>query len=227
MSKETILYTYVVVCVLYFFSSLLQLDSLEVFVKPLFLPVLLWYYLKKSKRSYQIRVLLSFVFYYIAEMLVLKDRKEFYLLSIFFFLIPYLILLYYVIRDLTLLFKVNFLTKFNFVIFFVFAFLIYLYVSVILIIDIASVLESILLHFYGLVLMLLGISAISAYVIKHSRTNLFLILTIITFIMSDVFYVFILKIDDNVVFRSVNLITQLLSYYFFVTYSLIKAKGEF
>lgn len=56
MSKKTILYAFIVVCVLYFFSSLLQLDSLEVLTKPLFLPILLWYYLKRAKKYFQNRV---------------------------------------------------------------------------------------------------------------------------------------------------------------------------
>ena len=85
MSKITILYTFIVVCILYFFSALLQLDSLEVLVKPLFLPVLLYFYIKKAKDKYQIRVIASFIFYYIGEMLVLKDEKNYYILSVCFF----------------------------------------------------------------------------------------------------------------------------------------------
>lgn len=226
ISKKTILYTFIVVCVLYFFSGLLQLDSLEVLTKPLFLPVLLWYYIKKSKGKFQNRVIVSFIFYYIAEMLVLNDSKEFYLISIFFFLIPYLILLFFVIKDLTELLKVNSLSKLNFAIIFVLLFLIYLYVSIILIIDTETAVEKVLIYTYGFVLLLLGVLAITIYVLKHSVSNIFLVLTVMTFILSDMFYIFIVKIEYNWVFKSVNLISQLLSYYFFVTYSLIKVKGK-
>ena len=224
MSKTTILYAFIVVCVLYFFSSLLQLNSLEVLTKPLFLPILLLYYLKRTNNNFQNRVVVSFIFYYIAEMLVLNDGKEYYLISIFFFLIPYLILLFYVVKDLMQLLKLNGYGKLNFAICFVFAFLIYLYISVILIIDTNTVLEKMLLYLYGFVLLLLGVSAITLYVIKHSNANLYLIMTVIAFIVSDMFYIFIVKIEYNWVFKSVNLISQLLSYYFFIIYSLIKIK---
>ena len=226
MDKKTILYAFIVVCILYFFSSLLQLDSLEVITKPLFLPVLFMYYIKRSKGNFQNRVVVSFIFYYIAEMLVLKDNQEYYLISISFFLVPYLILLCFVIKDLMVLLKVNSFNKINFTIFFVFAFLVYLYVSIILIIDIESVFEKLLLYTYGIVLLILCILAILIYILKHSVSNLFLVMTIIAFIVSDMFYIFIVKIEYNWVFKTINLISQLLSYYFFVTFSLIKVKGK-
>ena len=77
MDNKNILYAYIAVCVLYFFSSLLQLDSLEVIVKPLFLPVLLFYYIKSINGNFQNRVVVSFIFYYLAEMLVLYDSEQY------------------------------------------------------------------------------------------------------------------------------------------------------
>lgn len=226
MSKRTILYTFIVICILYFFSALLQLDSLEVLVKPLFLPVLLYYYIKKSRGNFQNRVVVSFVFYYIAEMLVLNDSDQYYLISVSLFLIPYLILLYFVIIDLIPLLKSKGYNKINFLVVFVLLLLVFLYVSIISILDTESVFERILLDAYGFVLLLLGVFTMSLYLLKHSVSNLFLIMTVIAFIVSDMFYIFIVKIEYNWVFKSVNLISQLLSYYFFVTYSLIKVKEK-
>ena len=226
MSKKTILYTFIVVCVLYFFSALLQLDSLEILTKPLFLPVLLYYYIKKCKGNYQYRVIISFIFYYIAEMLVLNDGKQYYLISVSFFLVPYLILLYFVIKDLFPLLKDKGYNKINVSVFIVFVLLVYLYVSIISILDTETFYEEALLNFYGLILMLLGVFAITLYILKHSAINLFLIMTVIAFIVSDMFYIFIVKIEYNWLIKSVNLISQLLSYYFFVTYSLINAKNR-
>ncbi len=226
MSKETILYAYVVVCILYFFSSLLQLDSLEIIAKPLFLPVLLVYYFKRAKENFQNRVVVSFIFYYIGEMLVLNDGKQYYLISVSFFLIPYLILLFFVSKDLLRLLKVRELNKINFAIFFVLAFLIYLYLSIMYIIDTDSVLEGCILYTYGFVLLILSVFSILVYILHFSASSLFLVMTVIAFILSDMFYIFIQKIEYNWVFKSVNLISQLLSYYFFVTFSLIKAKGK-
>lgn len=226
MSKETILYAYVVVCILYFFSSLLQLDSLEILAKPLFLPVLLVYYFKRAKENFQNRVVVSFIFYYIGEMLVLNDEKQYYLISVSFFLIPYLILLYFVSRDLMRLLKVKELNKINFAIVFVLAFLIYLYLSIMYIIDADSVLEGLILYIYGFVLLMLSVFSVLVYILRFSASSLFLVMTVIAFILSDMFYIFIQKVEYNWVFKSVNLISQLLSYYFFVTFSLIKAKGK-
>lgn len=226
MSRETILYAYVVVCILYFFSSLLQLDSLEVIAKPLFLPVLLVYYFKRAKENFQNRVVVSFIFYYIGEMLVLNDGKQYYLISVSFFLIPYLILLYFVSKDLMRLLKVRELNKINFAIIFVLAFLIYLYISIMFIIDTDSILEGLILYTYGFVLLILSVFSILVYLLHFSASSLFLVMTVMAFILSDMFYIFIQKVEYNWVFKSVNLISQLLSYYFFVTFSLIKAKGK-
>lgn len=226
MDNKNILYAYIAVCVLYFFSSLLQLDSLEVIVKPLFLPVLLFYYIKSVNGNFQNRVVVSFIFYYIAEMLVLCDSEKYYLISVLLFLIPYIILLYFVVKDLSLLLKLKDYNKINFIVFFVFAFLIYLIISIFLIIETESVFERFLLYFYGFILLLLAFFSIITYVLRYSAANLFLIMTIMAFIVSDMFYIFIVKVENNWVFKSVNLISQFLSYYFFVTYSLIKVKDK-
>ena len=226
LNRETILYAYIVVCVLYFFSALLQLDSLEVLSKPLFLPVLFIYYLNRAKDKFQKRVVVSFIFYYIGEMLVLNDEKNYYLISVSFFLVPYVILLYFIIKDLFRLLKVSGLKKTSFALFFVLAFLIYLYLSIMFIIDTDSALEELILYVYGFVLLILSVFSILVYILRFSASSLFLLMTVIAFILSDMFYIFIVKIEYNWVFKSVNLLSQLSSYYFFVTYSLIKAKGK-
>ena len=226
MDNKNILYAYIAVCVLYFFSSLLQLDSLEVIVKPLFLPVLLYYYIKSANGIFQKRVVVSFIFYYIAEILVLLDSEQYYLISVFLFLIPYIILLYFVVKDLSHILKQNDYNKINFIVFFVFAFLIYLVISIFLIIETESIFERFLLYFYRFILLLLAFFSVITYVLRYSAANLFLVMTIMAFIVSDMFYVFIVKVENNWVFKSVNLIAQFLSYYFFVTYSLIKVKEK-
>ncbi len=68
--------------------------------------------------------------------------------------------------------------------------------------------------------------SVITYILRNSEANLFLVMTIIAFIVSDMFYIFIVKVENNWVFKSVNLIAQFLSYYFFVTYSLIKVKEK-
>lgn len=226
MTKKNILYAFIVVSVIYFFSALLQLNSLEVLSKPFFLPILLLYYLKKSKEEYQFRVVISFIFYYIAEMLVLKDSEQYYILSVSLFLIPYLILLYYIIKDLFSLLKIQDRNRFNIFIALILAFLFYLYLSILFLIDIETIFEKLLLYAYGFVLLLLGVISIAMYVIKNSVTNLFLLMTVIAFIISDMFYILIVKVEVNYAFKSINLLSQLLSYYFFITYSLIRLKEK-
>ena len=159
-------------------------------------------------------------------MLVLYDSEQYYLISVLLFLIPYVILLYFVVKDLSHILKQNDYNKINFIVFFVFAFLIYLIISIFLIIETESIIERFLLYFYGFILLLLAFFSVITYVLRYSAANLFLVMTIIAFIVSDMFYIFIVKVENNWVFKSVNLITQFLSYYFFVTYSLIKAKEK-
>lgn len=171
-------------------------------------------------------IVVSFVLYYLAELLVLVDGKQFYLISVLLFLIPYTILLYFITKDLIAHLKFKGYNKFNFTILFIFGFLVYFVISIFLIIDTESIFEKLLLYSYGFILLLLAVFSSAMYFLKHSVVNLFLIMTIITFIVSDVFYIFIVKIEYNWVFKAVNLIGQLLSYYFFITYSLIKLKGR-
>ena len=224
MSKKTILYTFIVVCVLYFFSSLLHLESLEIITKPLVLPILFLYYVKKNRGKIQIFVAFSFVFYYISEVLFLLSPTTNFLYGIFFNLIPYLILLYIIGIDFLKILKFKKHIENLLVVLFMLTFLIYLFVSIILLIDFDSGAEKTLLYFYGITLILLCCISITSYMLKYSSLNLFLMLMTTLFIVSDVFYLLIIKIEYNWVFKSVNLIAQLVSYYFFVVYSLIKSK---
>ena len=111
--KKYILYAFTLVSALYILSSLFKIRELELLSKPLFIPILLYYYLRKTNKNFEISVVICFVSFYIGEMLMLKDPEVFYLPSLFFFLIPYKILLYHISTDLSGILKNKKLDKSN------------------------------------------------------------------------------------------------------------------
>lgn len=226
MNKQFFLYSFIVVSIVYFFSSLLQIDSLELGSKILYLPLLFGYYLTVVQTNFQYRIVISFVFFYIAELIAMQKPNQFSVLYVLFFLLPYLMFLFYMVGDLYVLIKDRGIKNINISVLIVFMLMIYLFLSVISIIEINSVIESLLLYVYGSVLVMLSVVSMLIYILKNSVQNLFLILTIITFVVSDMFYIFIIKFEYNWVFKSVNLLTQLMSYYFFIHYALLKMKSR-
>lgn len=224
--KKYILYSFAAVSLLYILSSVFSVREIELLTKPLFLPILLYYYLRKTNSKSEIHTIICFIAFYIGEMLVLKDPEGFYLISLLFFFIPYLVLLYYVTNDLLLTIKDNALSKFAFFFSLFLLFLILLFVSVILTINTDDIIEKIILYLYGLSLILFGIMTVILYVFKNSKTNFFLLMMVIAFIISDMYFIFMKKIDYNWVFKIVNLVAQIFSYYFFVNYSILRAKNN-
>lgn len=224
--KKHILYLFALVSILYILSVLFKIRELELLSKPLFLPVLFIYYLKKVNEKLENLTIYCFIAFYIGEMLVLKDPEVYYIPSLFFFLIPYKIVLYRISTDLCLILKNNKLDKSNLFLLIVLALLIFLFISVILTINTGELLEKIILYAYGLSLILLCFLSVILYVLKNSKANVFLLMMVIAFIISDMYFIFIKKIDDNWVFKLVNLVAQMFSYYFFVNYSILKTRKK-
>lgn len=224
--KKYILYAFALVSALYILSSLFKIRELELLSKPLFIPILLYYYLRKTNKNFEISVVICFVSFYIGEMLMLNDPEVFYLPSLFFFLIPYKIILYHISTDLSSILKNKKLDKSNLFLLIVLGLLIFLFVSVILTINTGEILEKIILYAYGFSLILLCFLSVFLYVLKNSKANVFLLMMVIAFIVSDMYFIFIKKIDSNWVFILVNLVTQMFSYYFFVNYVVLKKRNN-
>lgn len=226
VKKQFIVILYFLVALIYIIAALLRNESLELIFKPIFIPILFFYYLEKVKKRISYWVLISLCFFYCGEMLTLIGADEFYLQSLVFFLIPYLIFLNIIGNDFLKLFKIEKFSLLNLSVILVACFLVFLLVSVINMLSITNVAESVLIIGYGISLVLMCLISVVFFAIKDCKSSFYALLTVMAFIVSDLFYIFNKKIDSNFVFHFVNLVTQILSYYFYIKFFILRAKNK-
>lgn len=107
------------------------------------------------------------LFFYCGEMLTLIGADEFYLQSLVFFLIPYLIFLNIIGNDFLKLFKIEKFSLLNLSVILVACFLVFLLVSVINMLSITNVAESVLIIGYGISLVLMCLISVVFFCYKR------------------------------------------------------------
>ena len=97
---------------LYFISGFLFViaiainsEILTLIAKPIIIPSLLFYYFSRIKKKANDLFVLSFVFFFIADMVYLINQEDYYYLGLFIYLLPYFIIIYFLFTDLILLLR--------------------------------------------------------------------------------------------------------------------------
>lgn len=224
IKKKTIVILYFIIAFIYMVAAINHLENIELIFKPIMLPLIIYYYLEKIRKRISYWVLASFAFFYCGEMISLIAAEDYYFLMLLMFLIPYLIYTSELLNEFLNYFKIAKLSMFNLSTLMVGALLIFLLVSVLRMLNIENKPEFVLLLIYGLTLLFMCLLSVGLFMFNDSKSNFYCLLTVIAFIVSDLFYIFNKKIDSNNVFLFVNLVTQILSYYFYTKYYLLKAK---
>ncbi|TRX43005.1 lysoplasmalogenase family protein [Flavobacterium restrictum] len=206
---------YFVTSIIAIFLTFMQQYSLVVYCKAILVPAIFSYYLIANNYKMDWLKLLVFLFSLIGEIYGLMDFKHAELGSILSFFIVYILLLKCVVFDFKKA-KLNQTTIVG---------------IVILVLFLGGLLFSILdlkfeklkfsfclLLFYGVVLGILSVIAISNYIIRPNYRFLNLVLACACFIISDVFYALNHFYITTAVLRIIGTSTQILSYLFLVIY---------
>lgn len=221
MDKSKIALSLFVVSSFFFLVSIFfNLEILELLTKPMIIPSITMYYLFELKiRKYNLFFITSLFFFFLGDMAFMIDVNALYGIGLFLFSMPYLIVIYLISVDLVKLFKKE-NKKVDFTFVFILFVLLGLLYSVLTFLEVESVLEFSTYIFFGLQLVALGVLTSIMYYFETSKRNFYLILTVASFIMSDLFFILNKNLHELLLFQIINGATQAASYYFYVKYFL-------
>ena len=210
---------YILAGVLYVVSSCLDNEWITLVTKPIIIPSIVFYYFTQIRRKSDDLFVLSLVLFFFGDILYLINIEDYYFFGLFLFLIPYLIIIYFIYKDFRLLLQVRPIKKIDISLVIVLLTMLYLTYSLLTLIEFSSNKEFVYILLFSIELFLMTLLTALVFLYSSYRKNAYLAFTIVSFILSDVFFM-LDKQFNLVVFKLVNTLTQTISYYFYVMYFL-------
>ncbi|WP_035678525.1 lysoplasmalogenase family protein [Flavobacterium limnosediminis] len=222
MNNKPALILYFIACAIFMLAVVMGSAELMLISKPIIAPSVFFYYMQEKKQRLNWIYVSIISLFFISDMIVLIDQENFFLIVLSLFLLGYLLFFKGILDDFIRI-RFHFVKKTH---------LLVLLISVFLLVFLLLSMLDIVVEFnsdylwlfviYGLLLALIGFVSAWNYNMFPSRYTTFMLLTGLSFIISDVFYV--LKKDslEIEVFDYFNNFTQVLSYYFLTRYFLLK-----
>lgn len=223
-NKLTLVQIYFLIAIVYVIASLWHIENLKLLSEPALLPVIYFYYMEEIKVKPSQFVLFSVCLFFIGDMLSLVSEEDYYIQSLFFLLIPYMLLLNKLVKDFIKLVKQYKWSILNFSVLVTIVLLFYLFFSVVNLLTIRDVVEQYIIYVFGLTLVFLAIISTLLFMFNDSKSNVYMMLAVITFVVSDLFFIFNKKIDTNVIFLFLNTIAQVVSYFLYMKYFILKSE---
>lgn len=215
--------------ILYFLALLFTIifdcmhhDVMAVYAKSIVLPAIFFYFL--ITRNYKIgkTEVLVFLFCFTGQVFELMDIEISEIGGVLSFLIVYMLLfrIFIVSHEKIKLRKKDILPISIIVIF-----IVYLLISVLSLQSDSMKKYNFLYTFYGIVLSLLSYYSFVSYITKGTYITFLMSLMAISYIFSDIFFIFSEYFSYSIVLVLIRDITQILAYYFMVAYFLEKTKS--
>lgn len=218
-TKEVALGLYILCSALAVLATIIDNDLMILLVKPAVIPAILYYYLASNTSKVNWLFILVLIFNFIGDTIVLLEIKEQTLIIMVPYFISYLILFYFSIQDVR---KMKFVKSGILVATLIFGFLMYvLYELVQMFVDSNPELV-IPVIVYGIVLGVFGCIAIYCYYSKIAAFTFYLLMFVITSIVSDVFYMLFHFLFQIPLLNYIEFMLQLASYYFVVKYFVLR-----
>lgn len=225
-NKLTLIQIYFLIAVVYVIASLFHFENLILLSKPALLPILYFYYMEEIKVKPSQFVLLSVCLFFIGDVLSLISVQDYYIQSLSFLLVPYLLLLKRLTKDFVKLVQQYKWSILNFSVFITVILLFYLFFSIVNLLAIKDVVEQYIIYVFGLTLVFLAIISTTLFMFNDSKSNVYMMLAVITFVVSNLFFIFNQKVDSNLIFLVLNTIAQVLSYFFYIKYFILSAQKK-
>ncbi len=191
-------------------------------LKPFLMPLLIAYYVKKSK-SPNIIFVISLIFSWIANLLFIERDFDHIIYGSIFFLIYRSLIIYLVFKLVKLPYLIPFvLGSIPFL---------FLYTTVcFLTFDMMGV-SIFLFILHGIFIIILGGYSLGSYIMNSNKPNLFLFLSTIFFAISQFIFVLKLYSDHDLFLHSVAMVLFVMAQYFLTRFMIIKdnpkAKHDF
>ena len=220
MSKNPALYFYLIAAFFFLLAIFFRNEEFLLVTKPIIIPSIMFHYYIVSKDKINGFFVFSLVLFFVGDMLFLINFDDFYIIGLLIFLLPYLFVLYFLFQDLRQIIANRKNRKIDYTFIIIFLILVNLFVTVLINLDSKSIIEKLFLLLFGIALVILGVLATVIYFHSSIKRNFYLVITISTFIMSDLFFIINKNVQNLLVFELINGFFQTASYYFYVTYFL-------
>ncbi|MBF4485283.1 lysoplasmalogenase family protein [Flavobacterium sp. CSZ] len=198
-----------------------QQDIFTLYAKAVVLPAIFIYFLISSEFKISKTEGLIFLFCFVGQVFDLMDVEVYEIGGVICFLAVYLLLVMIFIKEHE---KIKLAKKDILPVSIVIIFIVYLLVSVLSLQFDNLKKFNIIYAFYGVVLSVLSYFAFVSYITKGTHLALLMSLMAISYIFSDIFYIFNEYFSYSIVLVLIRDITQILAYFFMVEYFLEKAK---
>lgn len=210
--------------IIYVIAVLIGSDNLELFSKPIIIPSIYYFYYISVRGKIDYLFSFSVLSFFIGEILLLISREDFLISGLSFLLIPYFIILYFIFQDLIYYLKNRKIKLNTFSFYIIVMLLVYLFFSVLMMMVEENNLEFFIYALYGIALVLMGVLAFVMLINYSNRTILFTGLMVVSFIVSDLFFVFYKKLPDLIALKMINITTQELSFFCYISYFIYRTK---
>jgi hypothetical protein len=215
---------YLAAILVYVMAVLFGSDNLELLIKPIIIPSVYYSYYISVKGKISFLFSFSILSYFFAEILLLISASDFLYPGLFCFGIPYLIITYFLAQDFLYYLKKRKYTINNFSFYIIIILLFYMLYNVLSFINESSKLEFSFYIFNGILLFVMGIFAFLIQFNFNNKTILYMVLMVVFFIISDLFFIFSKSTKDLIALKLISIITQQLSYFFYVCYFIYRTK---
>ena len=215
---------YFIAFIFYIIAVLIGSDNLELFSKPIIIPSIYYFYYISVRGKIDYLFSLSVLSFFIGEILHLISREEFNVSGLVFLLIPYFIVLYFIFQDLIYYLKKKKINLNTFSFYVIVMLLVYLIFNALMMMIEEKSCEFFIYFLYGILLLLMGILAFVMLINYNNRTILYTGFMVGCFLLSDLFFVFSKNIPDLLALKMINVATQELSFFCYISYFVYRTK---
>ena len=224
LKVNSALILYFIGFIFYIIAVLIGSDNLELFSKPIIIPSIYYFYYISVRGKIDYLFSLSVLSFFIGEILHLISREEFNVSGLVFLLIPYFIVLYFIFQDLIYYLKKKKINLNTFSFYVIVMLLVYLIFNALMMMIEEKSFEFFIYFLYGILLLLMGILAFVMLINYNNRTILYTGFMVGCFLLSDLFFVFSKKIPDLIALKMINVATQELSFFCYISYFVYRTK---
>jgi len=196
-------------------------DFMAIYAKAIVLPAIFIYFLISNEFKIKKTESLIFLFCFIGQVFDLMDVEVSEMGSVISFLVVYSLIMLIFIREHE---RIKLVKKDILPISIVVVFIVYLLISVLSMKFDNMQKFNIVFVVYGIILSLISYFSFVSYITKGTLLTLLMSLMSISYIFSDIFYIFNQYFSYSVVLVLIRDVTQILAYFFMVEYFLEKAR---
>ncbi|MFC4816955.1 MULTISPECIES: hypothetical protein [unclassified Flavobacterium] len=217
---------YVIAGIIFFISSMAGNEYLVFISKPVVPTAIMFYYWQESDGKVNPWHILVLLFFFVSGILNLFEDVQALLYILILNAFGYGILISHIIKSLFEV-KIRFTDKVNLA----YIFLMVLFLSCLMYVLLFMIFDTsyelyVPMVVYGCILSSLVVLNSILYNLKHTKADVYLMLTSFCYLMADLFYVVYYYYFDFILFRCLTLMANIVSYYFLVRFFLITNKTK-